>query len=206
MSLCSARQRGAWRRWQRGAGGARAAPGGTQPVRARGAGRVDALEHSREPGAAAGGGAHLHLPASPNSSAPCNCRQPSAIKAGGQEDASPGSPLLGEAGQAWGDFPVKDSELCDFSSATGWEAPKELLHLSCAQSRRMGERDWESPKWTEAAGISLVSGWHSFAGWWLLPVMVHFGSQPLRVFDTVASAKPSFLAVARGKNCPMMLV
>lgn len=179
MSLCSARQRGAWRRWQRWAGGARAAPGGTQPVRARGAGRVDALEHPREPRAAAGGGANLHLPAFPNSSAPCNNRQPSAIKACGQEDASPGSPTLGEAGQAGGEFPVKESELCDFCSATGWGAEKELLHLRCTQGRRMGDRDWEFPKWTEAAGIPLVSSWHSFAAdyslWWCTSVPSHLG-------------------------------
>lgn len=108
---------------------------------ARRAGRADALEHPREPRAAAGGGAHLHLPASLNSSAPCNCQQPSAIKAGSQEDASPGSPLLGEAGQARGEFPVKDSELCYFSSVTGCGAPKELLHLRCVQGRRMGDKD-----------------------------------------------------------------
>jgi hypothetical protein len=149
----------------------------SQGARRGARGRIGAS--AREPGAAAGGGAHLHLPASLNYSAPRNWWQPSAIKAGSQEDASPGSLLLGEAGQTRGKFPVKDSELCDFSSVTGCGAPKELLHLRCVQGTRMEDEDWESPKWTEAAGVSLVSGWHSFAGdcclWCCTLVPSHLG-------------------------------
>lgn len=86
---------------------------------------------------------------------------------------------------------------CTWAWALVWAVPT---------GRRMVDGNWEARR-KDGEAWRLLGKWLTYLRRWLLSAIVHLASQALTVCDTLASAKPSFLAVLpEFLNCHIKLL